>query len=134
MAKQIIAQEAPIRDDVVARQIARTHGFARTGANIRNRILSALRGFPATEESTGRFLWNESGPQTRINFRVPISDDEKRAIDEISLAELRGFVYQNKNLLTQSDPALAIARAIGIGRLNQPSRDRIEAAIAMECD
>lgn len=134
MAKQIIAQEAPIRDDVVARQIARTHGFARTGANIRNRILSALRGFPVTEESTGRFLWNESGPQTRVDFRLPTSDDDKRAIDEISLAELRGFVHQNRDLLAQSDPALAIARAIGIGRLNQSSRQRIEAAIAIECD
>jgi hypothetical protein len=134
MAAQIISQEAPIRDDVVARQIARAHGFARTGANIRDRILSILRGFPATDESTGRFLWNESGPQETIAFREAMSDEDKRAIDEISLSELRGLIRQNTDLLQQSDPAVAIARAIGFGRLSQQARERIAEAIEMERD
>ena len=132
MAAQIISQEAPIRDDVVVRQIARAHGFARTGANIRDRILNILRGFPATDESTGRFLWNESGPQATIEFREAMSDEDKRAIDEISLSELRGFIRQNTDLLQQSDPAVAIARAIGVGRLAQPARERIAEAIDLE--
>lgn len=134
MAAQIISQEAPIRDDVVARQIARAHGFARTGANIRDRILSILRDFPATDESTGRFLWNESGPQEAIDFREAMSEEDKRAIDEISLSELRGLIRQNTDLLQQSDPAVAIARAIGFGRLSQQARERIAEAIEMERD
>jgi very-short-patch-repair endonuclease len=134
MAAQIISQEAPIRDDVVARQIARAHGFARTGANIRDRILSILRDFPATDESTGRFLWNESGPQETIEFREAMGEEDKRAIDEISLSELRGLIRQNTDLLEQSDPAVAIARAIGVGRLAQSARERIAEAIDLERD
>ncbi|HBJ33884.1 MAG TPA: hypothetical protein DDZ51_03770, partial [Planctomycetaceae bacterium] len=134
MAAQIISQEAPIRDDVVARQIARAHGFARTGANIRDRILRIVRDFPATDESTGRFLWNESGPRETIDFREALSEEDKRAIDEISLSELRGLIRQNTDLLRQSDPAVAIARAIGLGRLAQSARERIAEAIDLERD
>jgi len=56
MAIEVLKQEAPIRDDILAKQIARAHGFARTGANIRSRILDLLSDVVATEESTGRFL------------------------------------------------------------------------------
>ncbi len=130
MAEQIIATESPIRDDVLAKKIARAHGFGRMGANIRSRILSLLDHYPATQESTGRFLWNEAGPQPRVPFRFAANEEDRRTYDEISLAELRGFIDQNRELLTQPDPVLAIARAIGVGRVSQQARERIEEAIA----
>lgn len=129
MAMEVLKHESPIRDDVLAKQIARAHGFARTGANIRNRILDLLDGVAATDESTGRFLWSSNIPQQVIEFRPAKTDDDRRSVDEISIAELLGLVDQQKELLAEDDPAVALARVIGLARLSQSARDRIEEAI-----
>ncbi|WP_166831715.1 DUF3320 domain-containing protein [Thalassoroseus pseudoceratinae] len=131
MARSMLDQEAPIRDDVLAKQIARLHGFARTGAKIRNRILELLTDVPSNEESTGRFLWSGENPLPIIEYRHPLSDEDKRSIDEISIAELRGLLEARPELATDSDPAIAMARTIGFARLSQSARERLEEAIKL---
>ena len=134
MAMEVLKHEAPIRDDVLAKQIARAHGFVRTGANIRNRILSLLGNVVTTDESTGRFLWSSDNPQQIVDFRPAKTDDDRRSVDEISIAELSGLVHQQRELLSDDDPAVALARSIGLARLSQSARDRIEEAIRLVCE
>jgi len=134
MAKEVLKHEAPIRDDILAKQIARAHGFARTGANIRSRILDLLSDVVATEESTGRFLWSSNEPMAIVEFRPARSEEDQRSVDEISIAELIGLVQSEKTLLSDSDPAVALARSIGLARLSQSARDRIETAIRLAVD
>lgn len=132
MSEQLLQQEAPIRDDVLVQKIARAHGFGRSGAAIRNRVLQLLADVTATEEATGRFLWAGAQPQPVVPFRHPRSRGDRRSIDEISLAELRGLIAEQPELLTADDPAVAIARALGVARLSGAARQRLEAA--MESD
>src|SRR5690606_38245268 len=42
MINAILDAEAPLREDVMLQRIARVHGWLRTGARIRERILSRL--------------------------------------------------------------------------------------------
>ncbi len=131
MAMEVLQNEAPIRDDVLAKQIARAHGFARTGANIRCRILDLLGDVVSTDESTGRFLWASDEPQPEVKFRPAKSDDDRRSVDEISIAELTGLIQCESELLTETDPAVSVARSIGLARLSQSARERIEEAIRL---
>ncbi|TWU18275.1 DUF3320 domain-containing protein [Allorhodopirellula heiligendammensis] len=129
MAMEVLRNEAPIRDDVLAKQVARAHGFSRTHANIRSRILELLGDVVSTDESTGRFLWASEEPQSVVNFRPAKSDDDRRSVDEISIAELTGLIRQRRQLLAEDDPAVSLARSIGLARLSQSARERIEEAI-----
>jgi hypothetical protein len=50
---------------------------------------------------------------------------------DIALAELAGFFRENSAVLDEPDPALVMARMIGLERLVTSSRSRIEEAIAL---
>jgi very-short-patch-repair endonuclease len=130
MAQSILETEAPIREDVLARQVARAHGFARTGAKLRQRILDLVSDVVATEETTGRFLWNADGPLTAVPFRYAYNEEERRSVDEISIAELLGLIQANPQVLHEADPAIAYARELGLARLAQSARERLEEAIS----
>ena len=129
MIEAIIQEEAPIREDVLAQKIARIHGWNRTGKRIRDRVNSFLKEATFTEESTGRFVWNDEGVKEVIDYRTPGPGKDRRPVDEIALAELRGFIIANKTLLSEEDAVLAIAREMGINRLTTRSRQRLQEAI-----
>jgi hypothetical protein len=129
LALRVLAQEAPIREDLLARQVARAHGFNRTGSNIRTRILELLDGVFATDESTGRFLWAAADAPPIIEFRFAATEDDRRSLDEVALAELSGLITANRELLESVDPPISYARLIGLGRLSQSARERIIEAI-----
>ncbi len=133
MALEILKHEAPVREDILAKQVARAHGFARTGVNIRGRILALLGNVVSTDESTGRFLWASDAPKPIVDFRHAKADNDQRSVDEISIAELGGLIHQSRELLAEDDPAVAVARSIGLSRLTQSSRERIEEAIRLAC-
>jgi hypothetical protein len=59
-----------------------------------------------------------------------VDDDNRRPVSEISIAEIRGFVLSRPGILEVDDPALAIAREMGIERLAGTARTRLEEAIA----
>jgi very-short-patch-repair endonuclease len=49
MAQAVLASQGPIRDDALVREIARAHGFARTGNRIKQRVLELLPDVASTQ-------------------------------------------------------------------------------------
>ena len=129
MANAVLKSQGPIRDDALAREVARAHGFARTGSQIKQRILDLLPDVTVTEEPVGRFLWPTAAPQGSIPFRYPCNDETRRSIDEISMPELIGLVREHPALAISDDPAIAFAREIGLARLARAARERLESAV-----
>ena len=129
MIDAVLAQEAPLRVDILAQRIARAHGWLRTGTRIRERIDLHLRDAEFTDESSGRFVWRKGTVTTVMPLRQPADDDAKRSIADIPLAELAAVVVANPDLLDQRDPALDLARLLGVDRLAATSRARLAEAI-----
>jgi hypothetical protein len=129
MIDHVIEQESPVREDVLAQRIARAHGWLRTGNRIRDRIQQHLREVERTEESSGTFVWRKGTIADFLAYRPPINDDSRRTIADIPVAELAHVVVINKGLLDQADPALDLARLLGVERLASTSRLRLEEAI-----
>jgi hypothetical protein len=61
---------------------------------------------------------------------VPYSDEHRRSLAEISIAELVDFIKSNERALEESDPPLTLARLMQIERLAATSRNRLQEAIA----
>lgn len=131
MVAAVVAAESPVRDDVLAQRIARAHGWLRTGGRIKERIELHLRKFESTTDGAGRFLWSPGSIRSIVAFRAPATEDDRRPVTDIALAELAGFVASNWAVLDEPDPALVIARLIGLERLAASSRGRIDEAIAL---
>lgn len=135
MALAVLETQGPIRDDALAREIARAHGFARTGNRIRQRVLELLPDVIVTEEPVGKFLWPGPASQDSIPFRYPADEGERRSLDEIAMPELVGLVNEFPSLTEYDDPALVLAREIGLARLARAARERLEEALlACEID
>ncbi len=131
MALQVLEAQGPIREDALAREVARAHGFARTGNKIKKRLLELLPEVTATEESVGKFLWAIDSPPRSIPFRYPAPAGERRSLDEVAMPELVGLVKEHPGLAETDDPAIALARIIGLARLAQPARERLEQALEL---
>lgn len=131
MVEAVLEAEAPVREDVLAKRIARAHGWLRTGSRIRDQVLLHLHDVDAIEEQTGRFVWRKGTVRDSITYRAPASDDDVRSVSEIAIAELVGFVEAHPALLEEHDPALSFARLIGLDRLANASRLRLEEALAV---
>ncbi|MBB6414093.1 DUF3320 domain-containing protein [Mesorhizobium sangaii] len=129
MVDAVIEQEGPLREDVLAQRIARAHGWLRTGNKIRERIDLHLRDFDRTEESSGSFLWKKGTVVDLLDYRMPFDAHARRSIADIPIAELAAVVVANKDVLEQSDPALDLARMLGVERLAAISRSRLDEAI-----
>lgn len=130
MVEAVIEAESPLRSDVLAQRIARTHGWLRTGGRIRERIDLYLRGLDATTESSGEFLWKKGAVSEIAPYRKAASEEARRPIADIPLAELASVVLDNPDLLDQPDPARDLARLLGVERLAAVSRSRLDEAIA----
>ncbi|MBS0265207.1 MAG: DUF3320 domain-containing protein [Planctomycetes bacterium] len=129
LALSILKSHGPMRDDVLAREVAKAHGYARTSFRIKQRVLDLLQDIVATDELVGRFLWPGPHAESSIPFRYASNDENRRSIDEIALAELLGLIQQCPHVLAHDDRALALAREIGLARLASPARQRLEEAL-----
>ena len=131
MALSILAAQGPVREDLLAAQIARAHGFRRTGSKIRDHILAQIKGCPSTSESSGRFLWSWEHPiKPIVAFRFCDDADASRSISEISVAELCGLVRElSREMENEADAVVFIARRMGVGRVSQAARERLAEAI-----
>jgi len=130
MIDRIIETEAPVRSDILAQRIARAHGWLRTGGKIRERIDLYMRDVDRTQESSGEFVWKKGSAGEAIVYRPAGDDDSRRGIADISLAELTTLVRANQDILLVRDPALELARLMGVERLTASSRARLEEALA----
>ena len=131
MIEHVAAVEGPVRDDVLARRIARAHGWARTGSKIRDRIIMLVRDhLPMTREEAGLFIWAADADTNGLPaFRRP-TGPEVRPIDEIALPELTSLAREVLAAGTTGDAAIvAMSREIGVQRLRAVSRDRLLQAL-----
>lgn len=130
MIDAVVAQEAPILEDSLGQRIARAHGWLRTGSRISDRISLHLRDLDRTVESSGIFIWRNGSVCELLDYRPPADSVSRRLISDIALAELAGLVVSNPEVLDQHDPAVDIARLLGVDRLSALSRARLDEAIA----
>jgi very-short-patch-repair endonuclease len=134
MVDWVIAREGPVLDQVLARRIARAHGFQRTGSRIQERVeqLARLR-HGSTEEPGGTYYWPlglASGSD--FAFRGPGDEDAARGVEEICEQELvalaRGILATGK---AGEDALIAMARELGLSKLRAASRGRLEVVLAL---
>ena len=130
MIEAIIETESPLRTDILAQRLARAHGWLRTGGRIRERIDLHLRDLDRTVESSGEFIWKKGAVSDILPYRQPASEEARRSIGDIPLAELTAVVLDNPDLLDEPDPSRELARLLGVERLAAVSRARLDEAIA----
>ena len=89
-----------------------------------------LGNLETTQESSGEFIWRQGSVSGVLRYRSPVTEDARRSIAYIPLAELASVVLDNPALLDQADPARDVARLLGVERLAALSRARLNEAIA----
>jgi hypothetical protein len=132
MVEQVVAIEGPVLDTVLARRIARAHGWQRTGARILDRVSAvAASCFTSTEEDVGVFFWaHDRGPEVPIVFRE--GAEEGRNVDEICMAELVSLAKMvTAEGKTGDNAVVAMANRLGLHRVRAASRGRFERAIEL---
>lgn len=132
MVDHVVDIEGPILDSVLARRIARVHGWQRTGARIQERVSGVAKAFlKSTEEDVGTFFWaNDRGPEMPVSFRG--GSEAGRTVEEISMAELKSLAQKVRSNGHAGDSAIvAMARELGLQRVRAVTRARFENALAM---
>lgn len=136
MIEWIVQHEGPVLDAVLARRIARAHGFQRTGARIQERVEHLARQrFGSTEEAAGSFYWPDGvTPGTEVTFRWPTDEDSTRGVEEICEQELLSLARTVISSGKSGEEALiAMAREIGLMKLRAASRGKLEAVLNVAC-
>ncbi|AVS70338.1 DNA helicase [Paracidovorax avenae] len=129
MIAHVVSIEGPVLDALLARRIARAHGWLRTGGRIRERVFQIARArYRTTDEEVGTFYWPEHlDSMTEPPFRGPADEDSVRAADEISLAELASLARALIEQGAQGEGIYqAMARGLGLQQLRAASRARLE--------
>ncbi|WP_028310082.1 DUF3320 domain-containing protein [Derxia gummosa] len=125
MALHVVGREGPVREDVVARRIARACGQSDDGGSLLARIRVLLADRPVTFEGSRVFVWPGRGGIDR--FRHP---GDARPLDEIAHAELAALAREI-DAAGANDPVAAVAamaRACGLDEPDAVARDRLELA------
>lgn len=130
MVDAVLACEAPLREDILAQRIARAHGWLRTGNRIRERIDLHLRDIDRTQETTGTFVWRKGEIVEILPYRGAGDEASRRSVVDIPLAELASVVVKHPTIFEAPDPALALARVLGVERLAATARQRLDEALA----
>lgn len=133
MIAHVVNEEGPVLDSVLARRIARAHGWVRTGARIRDRVdqLAHAHFRAHEEEQLGTFFWPASlQSDSAVVFRRPGDDDSIRSLVEICLQELAALVGEMEIKGHEAEALIhAVAREAGVMKLAHAGRLRIEKAI-----
>lgn len=129
----LIDAEGPIHEERLARQIARMHGWQRTGARIQARVdILATHAHSTTREEVGKFFW----PKHLVDRDyVPMRkglDKLDRSLNEIAMPELvtlcRAYVESG---VEPSSAIIQVARDLGLARLKSGARERLELAMQL---
>lgn len=133
MIAHVVEIEGPVRDSVLARRIARAHGWQRTGSRIQERVDAlTVKTHRAAREDVGTFYW----PSTRdsgapVPFRRA-AEESDRAVEEICMPELvalaREVIAGGKR---GEEAVVAMARELGMRRMGAASRGRFERAVKL---
>jgi very-short-patch-repair endonuclease len=126
---QIVDQEAPIRDTVLVQRVARAHGFQRAGRLIRDRVLGLAERAHHVQATAAEeaFVWGAaSEADTWSRYRVPATEADVRALEDIAAPELRAAA----RAVGQGDTALEVAKVFGFKRLTAATRERLEQVLS----
>lgn len=133
MIAHVVEVEGPVLNAVLARRIARAHGWQRTGSRIQERVDDlAAKTHQATQEEVGTFYWVKGrGPEMVIAFRRA-APESVRTVDEICMPEL---IELGRQVLGSGkigeEVIVAMARELGLQRLRTVSRGRVERAVQL---
>ncbi|WP_179402700.1 DUF3320 domain-containing protein [Burkholderia guangdongensis] len=130
MITSVVNVEGPVRDEILARRIARAHGWSRTGSRILNRVVDlASKHFDIEAEEVGLFIWPKVvGDKASFAFRSPLPGNT-RPVDEVSIAELRALAAKLQAEGHDEESGLnTMSRELGLLRLRAASRERLERA------
>jgi very-short-patch-repair endonuclease len=129
MIVHVVEAEGPIHEDVLVRRIARHHGFQRSGQQIRERVLLiAKQNHESSQEDVGIFFWAKGTYKTgRVPARYSGRDEDLKTVEFICKDEILSIA---RTLEISSSP-VRVARAIGIGRLSQSAKVRIQDALGI---
>jgi len=127
MIDHVIDIEGPIHEDILVRQISRHHGFQRTGRQIRDIVIDlAKKRRGKTKEDVGFFFWEKGTVKNRnAPARYIGRDDEMKKVEYICQEEIVGI----RDALSLGNDTVALARKIGLSRLKQAARNRLEKAL-----
>ena len=132
MIAYVINNDGPILDSVLAKRIARAHGWGRTGTRIKKRVVELADALfkSHTEAVVGTFYWPvHLSSSTSIRFRRP-GDGISRNIMEISLPELSALVEEMRQQGNDGETLVyAVSKELKITKLVSSGRARIEEAI-----
>ena len=118
-------------DDVLVRRLARAHGFKRSGQRIRERVLNLIPDDIArTLEEEHSFFWPAGSDTTMAQFRRS-SEDDPRGADEIALPELIALAREMREIEDEGERLSAMARAMGLSRLREATRQRLATALRL---
>lgn len=132
MVEHVVSTEGPVLDDVLARRIARAHGWSRTGAQIKGRVMAiAEQVSRLTHEDVGVFFWPPSlGESDSVPFRLP-AVGMARAVDEMCPQELLSLARSVAGRgLSGDDAVLAMTHALGLRHIRGLNKDRLLQALA----
>ena len=122
---EVLRQEAPMLDALLVQRVARAHGFQRSGRLIRDRVLELAEQYHHVQQTGAQeaFIWHAHADVAAWStYRVPASAADARAIEEIAAEELRMAAA----IIEAADPALEVARLMGVKRLTTAGRERVE--------
>ena len=129
MIAHVVRQEGPVRDEVLARRIARAHGWLRTGRRIQERVVTLASGaYRNTTEDVGMFFWPQPEVVEALPFRRADAD-VVRVVEDIAIEELAGLAAELQGSGVGMEAGVVeMARVIGLKRLRAVSRERLEEA------
>ena len=115
---EIVSNQGPMPDDLLARAIANEHGWQRVGRRIRDRVFACLGNVEVRNEGERRFLWR---PGT-FSERIPYCGHPDRAIRDISRSEIAGLINENPELMHAEDPEKELSSLLNVSRLTEDIR------------
>ena len=129
MILHVVKNEGPLLDTVLARRIARAHGWQRTGARIQERVISlAKKTAESTVDDAGVFYWPTSaGAAEHSRFRPP--GEDARSIDEICFQELVALAQSVLNGSTGEAAITSMSERLGLVRIGAAARARLLSAL-----
>ncbi|MEH2488687.1 DUF3320 domain-containing protein [Bradyrhizobium sp. AZCC 2230] len=133
MVDHVVDIEGPIYFDVVVDRIARAHGFMRSGETVQKIIASSLGRdrFPTTKEGGRQVVWPQNAT---ARDSAPYRSAGGRDHSDIPLPELAGLaeILRTTGLEEDEDVIRGMQEHFGLGRLAASTRERFEAAVAVD--
>ncbi|NEU14500.1 DUF3320 domain-containing protein [Methylobacterium sp. BTF04] len=131
MVDAVIVAEGPVFFELLVARLMRAHGLARTTARLRDRVLGLIDGAVVRSVEDERLvLWPpDAEPSRPVRFRP--AEGEARDVADIPLAELAGLAAALDPDGVSDDMPERMAGSLGIGRLREATRARLERAVVL---